>query len=384
MGPLAGIRVVELAGQGPGPHAAMLLGDWGADVVRVVRKGPDGSPADIAGDAQLRNRTLVAADLKDPQDRAAVAEMICGADVFIEGFRPGVTERLRLGPQECMTDNPRLVYARMTGWGQNGPMALAAGHDINYASVTGVLDMIGEPERPTVPLNLLGDFGGGSMFLLSAILAALLEREVSGQGQVLDVAIVDGVNTLAQTIWSFRAMGIWNERRAANILDGGAPYYGVYRCADGRYVAVGAIEQPFYEQVVSGLGLDSQTLPDRDDPTRWTELRTILAGAFASRTREQWSEVFGGTDACVTPVLSMTEALDYPHLLARNAFAVVDGAAQAMPAKIFGRTPSSYPRACGTRVESLSDGLARWGRPSPSDRHANDSKNEADTSGEIR
>jgi alpha-methylacyl-CoA racemase len=362
----------------------MLLGDWGADVVRVVRKGPDGSPADIVGDAQLRNRTLVAADLKDPQDRAAVAEMICGADVFIEGFRPGVTERLGLGPQECLTDNPRLVYARMTGWGQNGPMALTAGHDINYVSVTGVLDMIGESERPTVPLNLLGDFGGGSMFLLSAILAALLEREVSGQGQVLDVAIVDGVNTLAQTIWSFRAMGIWNERRAANILDGGAPYYGVYRCADGRYVAVGAIEQPFYEQVVSGLGLDLQTLPDRDDPTRWSELRTILAGAFASGTREQWSEVFGSTDACVTPVLSMTEALDYPHLLARNAFDVVDGVAQAMPAPIFGRTPSGYPCASGARVESLSDGLARWGRPSPSNPDASGNKNEAHTSGEIR
>jgi alpha-methylacyl-CoA racemase len=367
MGPLKGIRVVELAGQGPGPHAAMLLGDWGADVVRVVRKLPDGSAADIIGDPQLRNRTLVAADLKDPQDRSAVSELIDRADVLIEGFRPGVTERLGLGPQECMTDNPRLVYARMTGWGQNGPMALTAGHDINYVSVTGVLAMIGEPDRPAVPLNLLGDFGGGSMFLLSAILAALLERETSGLGQVLDVAIVDGVNTLAQTIWAFRHMGIWNERRSSNILDGGAPYYRVYRCADGRHVAVGAIEQHFYEQVVGGLGLNLHSLPDRDDPTQWTELRAILASAFASRTRDEWSEVFAGTDACVTPVLSMTEALDHPHLMSRNTFDVVDGVPQVMPAPIFGRTPSRCPNPSGARVESLSAGLARWGRPARSD-----------------
>ncbi|MCU1699187.1 MAG: Carnitine dehydratase [Mycobacterium sp.] len=360
MGALDGIRVLELAGQGPGPHAAMLLGDWGADVIRVVRKAPDGTPSDLAGDAQLRNRTLVAADLKDAKDVAALLQLIADADVLIEGFRPGVTERLGLGPDECVATNPRLVYARMTGWGQDGPLAQSAGHDINYLSITGMLDSIGTSEHPVVPLNLLGDFGGGSMFLVAGILAALIERTRSGRGQVLDVAIVDGVNTLAQMFWTFRAMGIWHEQRANNILDGGAPYYGVYRCADGNHVGVGAIEQPFYAQLLAGLGMEPGELPDRDDPTQWSQLKSLFATAFAAKTRAQWVDVFAGTDACVTPVLSMSEAVDHPQLRARNTFGDVGGILQTMPAPMFSRSHPPEPDAPGTRVATVAAVAKRW------------------------
>jgi alpha-methylacyl-CoA racemase len=360
MGALDGIRVVELAGQGPGPHAAMLLGDWGADVIRVVRKAQDGTPSDLAGDAQLRNRTLVGADLKDAKDVAALLQLIAEADVLIEGFRPGVTERLGLGPDECIAANPRLVYARITGWGQDGPLAQSAGHDINYLSITGMLDSIGTSEHPVVPLNLVGDFGGGSMFLVAGILAALIERAQSDRGQVLDVAIVDGVNTLAQMFWTFRAMGIWHEQRANNILDGGAPYYGVYRCADGNHVAVGAIEQPFYAQLLAGLGMEPSELPDRDDPSQWPKLKSLLATAFAAKTRAQWVDVFTGTDACVTPVLRMSEAVDHPQLRARRTFGDVGGIVQTMPAPMFSRSHPGEPDAPGSHVATVGDVTERW------------------------
>jgi alpha-methylacyl-CoA racemase len=360
MGALDGIRVVELAGQGPGPHAAMLLGDWGADVIRVVRKAQDGTPSDLAGDAQLRNRTLVAADLKDAKDVAALIQLIAEADVLIEGFRPGVTERLGLGPDECVAANPRLVYARITGWGQDGPLAQSAGHDINYLSVTGMLDSIGTSEHPVVPLNLVGDFGGGSMFLVAGILAALIERAQSDRGQVLDVAIVDGVNTLAQMFWTFRGMGIWHEQRANNILDGGAPYYGVYRCADGNHVAVGAIEQPFYAQLLAGLGMEPGELPDRDDPSQWPQLKALFATAFAAKTRAQWVDVFTGTDACVTPVLRMSEAVDHPQLRARRTFGDVGGIVQTMPAPMFSRSHPGEPDAPGAHVATVGEVAERW------------------------
>jgi alpha-methylacyl-CoA racemase len=360
MGPLHGLRVVELAGVGPGPHAAMLLGDWGADVVRLVRKDADGKPADLIGDTLLRNRTLVGADLKDPADVAVVLALVARADVLIEGFRPGVTERLGLGPDTCLALNPRLVYGRMTGWGQDGPMAAMAGHDLNYLSITGMLDAVGTSDTPTVPLNLVGDFGGGSMFLVMGIMAALFERTHSGRGQVVDAAIVDGVGQLAQMIWSFRAMGIWREQRAANILDGGAPYYGVYGCADGRHVALGAIEAPFYARAIAGLGLDLATMPDRDDQAQWPALRVILERAFATRSRDEWAAVFDGTDACVTPVLTMSEALEHPHLRARQAFGVVDGVRQPMPAPRLDRSMPKPPSPPGAKTSSLAEEVASW------------------------
>jgi alpha-methylacyl-CoA racemase len=358
LGPLAGIRVVELAGQGPVPHASMILGDWGAEVVRVVRPGIDGTPADLDGDPQLRNRTVVAADLKSADDVSKALELICQADVLLEGFRPGVTERLGLGPGPCLVRNPGLVYARMTGWGQTGPCAATAGHDINYIAITGMLEAIGPAEKPVPPLNLVGDYGGGSMYLLAAVLAALLERATTGLGQILDVAIIDGVNQLAQHIWAMRAMGVWGEQRAANMLDGGAPYYGVYACADGRHVAVGAVEQKFYRQLVDRLGLAIDDLPDRDSPQCWPELRAILAQAFSTKNRDDWVAIFDGTDACLSPVLTMGEARRHPQQLSRGILGDVEGVPQALPGPLFGRHPRRPVRPPGSDTDTL-DGVAR-------------------------
>lgn len=359
-GPLAGIRVVELASQGPGPHASMVLGDWGAEVVRVVRRGVDGTPADLVGDPQLRNRILIGADLKTPEDVAMVLDLIAEADVLIEGFRPGVTERLGVGPEPCLARNAGLVYARMTGWGQTGPYAPTAGHDINYIALTGVLEAIGPAETPVPPLNLVGDYGGGSMYLLSAVLAALVERGTTGRGQVLDIAIIDGVNLLAQHIWAMRAMGVWQEKRATNILDGGAPYYGVYACADGRHIAVGAIEHQFYQQLVGGLGLDINLLPDRDSPQHWPELRAVLAQVFATKNRDDWVTIFEGSDACASPVLTMNEALQHLHQQSRGVLGTVDGIAQALPGPLFSRHPPQPVRAPGSNVDTLERLVHRW------------------------
>lgn len=345
---------------GPGPHAAMMLGDWGADVVRVVRPGADGAPDDLLGESQLRNRTVVAADLKDPEQVRSVQELIRHTDVLIEGFRPGVAEKAGLSPDACWTVNPRLVYARMTGWGQDGPRAHTAGHDINYLSVTGMLDAIGAADRPAVPLNLVGDFGGGSMLLLSAVLAALLERGRSGAGQVLDVAIVDGVTTLAQQIWSIRAMGAWDENRVSNILDGGSPVYGVYECADGRFLAVGAIEHKFSRLFFDGLGLDTAEIPDRDDREHWSELRRIIGETVRTRTRDEWCALFDGTDACVTPVLTMSEAVHDRQVKARNLLGDIDGLHQTLPPPIFSRTTCDAPEPPNSRLMSVADAVARW------------------------
>ncbi|MFI9386957.1 CaiB/BaiF CoA transferase family protein [Kutzneria sp. NPDC052558] len=367
MGPLAGVRVVELAGFGPGPHAAMMLGDWGADVVRIVRKAADGTPQDLVGDAQLRNRTVVAADLKSPDDVAETLDLLRFADVLIEGFRPGTVEKLGLGPRTVTTVNPQLIYARITGWGQDGPRAATAGHDINYVSVTGVLAAIGEPDRPSVPLNLIGDLSGGSLFLLAGILAALHERTRSGLGQVLDVAMVDGISTLAQQIWSLRAMGVWEPQRSANLIDGGAPFYGVYECADGEFVAVGALEHKFYEILVAGLGLDAAALPDRDDRRRWPELRQIFAQTFKAEPRDTWCARFAGADACLTPVLSMDDALEEQQLRHRRLFADPPHTmpahtmpAQTMPAQMFGRSRCAQPTPPGSRTAALAEVIRQW------------------------
>ncbi|MEZ0075335.1 CaiB/BaiF CoA transferase family protein [Planotetraspora sp. GP83] len=346
-GPLSGLRVIELGGIGPGPHAAMLLADLGAEVVRVERPSNGVQPAsETARDWFMRGRRSIAADMKDPAGRDTVLALIDRADVVIEGFRPGVTERLGLGPDECLARNPRLIYARMTGWGQDGPRARQAGHDINYISLTGVLHAIGtEGARPTPPLNLVGDFGGGSMYLVMGVLAALWERERSGNGQVVDAAIVDGTSSLAQMLWAMRAHGAWNDTPASNLLDSGAPFYDTYTCADGRYVAVGAIEPQFYAQLLDGLGLDAARLPAQHDRDGWPMLRAVFAEAFAGRTRDDWAKVFDGTDACVTPVLTFAEAATDAHLGARGTIASYGGVPQAAPAPRFSRSRPAEPSA---------------------------------------
>lgn len=336
-GPLRGLRVVELAGIGPGPHAAMMLGDLGADVVRIERPSP--TTVDVTGgepDAMLRNRRSVAADLKSPEGLRRVLGLVSRADVLIEGFRPGVTERLGIGPEDCAALNDQLIYARITGWGQTGPRAHQAGHDINYISLNGVLHAVGRAgDRPVPPLNLVGDFGGGSMFVLVGILAALWERQSSGKGQVVDAAMIDGASVLMQMTWAMRAAGQWSDAREDNLLDGAAPFYDTYECADGRYIAVGAIEPQFYAQLLGGLGLDADELPDQNDRARWPELRELLRRVISRFDRQHWIDVFDGTDACVTPVLRFDEVASDPHLAERGTF---------YDAKGFGSLPAPAPR----------------------------------------
>jgi len=360
-GPLAGLKVVELAGIGPGPHAAMILADLGADVVRVER--PSGSLRVNAGKDYLqRGRRSVAADLKTPEGRETVLRLAERADVLLEGLRPGVTERLGVGPADCQARNERLVYGRMTGWGQDGPMAPRAGHDINYISITGVLSSIGRAEGPPIPpLNLAGDFGGGSMFLVVGILAALQERTVSGKGQVVDAAMVDGASVLAQMVWSMRAANAWSDERGANLLDTGCPFYDTYICADGGYMAVGSLEPQFYAELLKGLELTDADLPKQMDRDGWPTLRAKFTAVFASKTREDWTKIFADVDACVTPVLTWTEAAENQHLQARNTLVEVDGVLQAAPAPRFSRTPPGVPSAppvAGGDTEAV---FADWG-----------------------
>ena len=360
-GPLQGLRVVELASIGPGPHAAMILGDLGADVVRVERFCRGGEVPKGRRDAMLRNRRSVAADLKTVAGRELVLNLAAKADVLIEGYRPGVTERLGLGPGDCERVNERLIYARMTGWGQTGPRRLQAGHDINYISLNGLLHSIGRAgERPVPPLNLTGDFGGGSMFLLVGILAALWERQTSGKGQVVDAAMIDGSSVLMQMMWVFRANGLWSDERGRNLLDGGAPYYDTYVCADGRYVAVGAIEPQFYAELLKGLGLDGAGLPAQNDVRRWPELRAGLGAAFASHDRDHWVAVFDGMDACVTPVLAFGEVETEPHITERATFYRDGDALYPAPAPRFSRSVPSAPTPPSEPGSDTEDVLRDW------------------------
>ena len=363
-GPLAGLRVVELGGIGPGPHAAMVLADLGADVVRVER--PSGGLLVGAGgrDVVMRGRRPVAADVKTDEGRELVLSLIARADVLVDVFRPGVAERLGLGPDVCLERNPGLVYARMTGWGQEGPWADRAGHDVNYLSLTGTLAALGHPgEMPRAPLNLLADYGGGSMLLLVGILSALHERSRSGRGQVVDAAMVDGVALLSQLMWSMRGMGAWSDRPGTNLLDGGAPFYDVYPCADGRFVAVGALEPQFYAELLEGLGLAGDGLPAQHDPHGWPRLREAFTAAFAAQPREHWERVFEGTDACVTPVLEPQEAPAHPHLVARGTFTEVDGVVQAAPAPRFSRTPAGPAAPVRPGPVDAAAVLGEWSRP---------------------
>jgi alpha-methylacyl-CoA racemase len=320
--PLEGIRVVELAGIGPGPFACGLLADLGADVVRVERpKGADGQRSGLPGGLGgigVRDRVIVEVDVKDASGLDTVRTMVTHADVLVEGYRPGVAERLGLGPLEAHAINPRLVYARITGWGQSGPLAGMAGHDINYIGLSGVLAAIGLDE-PMPPLNLVGDYGGGAMFAVVGILAGIVERDRTGLGTVVDAAMIDGSGALLGPIRDLLNLGMWSERRSTNLLDGGAPFYRTYRTADDRFVAVGALEAPFYEAFLSGLGIDSGSIPDRMDPASWHELGVIFAEAFSARTRDEWALVFDGTDACVTPVLTMSEVMNHAHNSERTA-----------------------------------------------------------------
>ncbi|MFF7647173.1 CoA transferase [Streptomyces canus] len=360
---LSGLRVLELAGLGPGPFAGMLLADLGADVVVVDRPGTGN---DLVGDAAQnllnRGKRSVALDLKTPDGVATALDLAGRADVLIEGFRPGVCERLGLGPEHCWERNPALVYGRMTGWGQDGPLAHAAGHDLAYLALTGVLHAIGNADaRPQVPLNLVGDFGGGSLYLVVGLLAALRHAERTGRGQVVDAAIVDGAAHLSTLFHGLLSAGRWEDRRGVNLLDSGAPFYDTYECSDGGYMAVAALEPQFYAEFVRLLGLDGPSLPGQMDRKAWPALRGLISAAFRSRSRDDWAKVFEGSDACVSPVLSLREAPLHPHLSARGAFVAPDGVAQPAPAPRFSATPATAGRPPATPGRHTSEVLRDWG-----------------------
>ncbi|NKQ57044.1 CoA transferase [Amycolatopsis sp. K13G38] len=357
MGPLHGVRVVEIASAAPAPFACMVLADLGAEVLRVDRA----TRPRPATDPLARGRRSITVDLKAPEGPAIVRRLAERADVLVEGFRPGVAERLGIGPEDCRSVNPRLIYGRMTGWGQAGPLADRAGHDINYISLAGVLEPIGRAgEPPVAPLNLVGDFGGGGLLLALGIVAALHERNTSGEGQVIDAAMVDGAALLTAWMHGQRAAGDWSPERGANLLDGGAPFYDTYETADGKYVSVGALERRFYAQLLQGLGLDAARLPAQYDQPGWPRLRSEIAGAFRSRTRDEWEKIFAGTDACVTPVLTPEEAARHPHIQARSGFVEVGGILQPAPAPRFSRTPGAVAER-GAGTESAAAALAQWG-----------------------
>jgi alpha-methylacyl-CoA racemase len=346
-GPLSGVRVVEMAALGPAPYGVMLLADLGADVVRVDRA--EGGEVKVGFAATMvglsRNRRSIAVDLKTAQGRDVVHRLVDGADVFVEGWRPGVAERLGLGPQDLHPRNPRLVYARTTGWGQEGPLASTAGHDIDYAAIAGTLHTVGPADRPPPPpVNYLADFGGGGTFLAIGVLAALIERERSGEGQVVDAAMVDGAASQTAFLHGLLSIGGWRDQRGANLLDGAAPFYATYACADGRYLAVGAIEPQFFAALCDGLGVDPADVPQHDQAL-WPAQRARFAEIIATRTRDEWAAVFDGTDACVSPVLSLAEAPDHPHNVARGAFVEVGGHRQPAPAPRFSRTPGAVRSA---------------------------------------
>lgn len=354
-GPLSGIKVLEFAGIGPGPFCAMVLGDLGADVIRIARPGASPDPRDIT----TRNRRTVNLDLRAPGAAEQVLELIGSADALIEGFRPGVMERIGLGPDVCHAKNPKLVYGRMTGWGQSGPLSQAAGHDINYIAISGALHAIGRSEGPPPPpLNLVGDFGGGGMLLAVGTLAALMEANRSGQGQVVDAAMTDGTALLSAFTWGMKAMGQWSNHRGENLLDGGAHFYDTYACADGKFIAIGAIEPQFYAELRQRCGLDGALFDEQMDTARWPLLKIRLADVFRTRTRDEWCEILEGTDACFAPVLDWDEATKHPHNLARDTFVNVDGVVQPAPAPRFSRTDNAHPRSA--LEASIGEVLATW------------------------
>ncbi len=348
MGPLAGVRIVEIGALGPAPMCAMLLADLGATVLRIDRKGD----ADLGLkrprhlDLLLRSRGALALDLKSPADRDLALRLIGQADALIEGFRPGVMERLGLGPETCLKLNPRLAYGRMTGWGQDGPLAQSAGHDVNYIALTGALAAIGPTGgAPAIPLNLVGDFGGGALYLAMGLLAAIIHARGTGQGQVVDAAMVDGAASLQTMFFGFMAAGMWKPERGANSVDSGSHFYQVYQCSDGKWVSVGAIEKRFYEELLRRLEIDPATVGPQMDSANWPKARAILAARFASRTRDEWCALLEGSDACFAPILSWDEAVDHPHMKARGTFIDVAGVRQPAPAPRFSHSQPGSPTA---------------------------------------
>ena len=346
MGPLSGIKIVELAGVGPGPMCAMLLADLGATVLRIDRKQPVelGIKRPLKYNLLLRSRKTIGLDLKDPQALETVLQLVEQADALIEGFRPGVTERLGLGPDACLARNPRLVYGRMTGWGQSGPLAMTAGHDLGYIAITGVLNAIGRKDQPpTVPLNLLGDYGGGALYLALGICAAIIEAQRSGKGQVVDAAIVDGTASLATTFFGMHAAGMLSPQRGNNMTDSGSHFYDVYECRDGGWLAVGPIESKFYTQFLQLLEIDEAELGPQNDPATWPKAKQVIGARIKTKSRDEWARLFAHTDACVAPVLHWSEAPEHEHLKARGTFVEVDGVVQPAPAPRFSRTVPTTP-----------------------------------------
>lgn len=361
-GPLAGLRVIEIAGIGPGPFCAMMLSDMGAEVIRIDRaSAPDqGIDIPVPSNVTNRGRRSVVLDLKSPEGVAALKRLAVRADALIEGFRPGVMERLGLGPDDLLAVNPRLVYGRITGWGQEGPLAKAAGHDLNYIALSGMLHAIGPADRPLPPLNLIGDYGGGAMYLAFGIVCALLERDRSGRGQVVDAAMVDGAASLGAALYGLLDAGLWRDRRAGNLLDGGVPWYDSYETSDGRHVAIGPLEPRFYERLLELLGLTDAALRDRSK-ANWPCLRKAFAEAFRMRTRDEWCALLEGTDVCFAPVLSMAEAPRHPHMAARGSFVEMDGVVQPAPAPRFSRSRPAVqgpPPEPGEHTRSV---LEDWG-----------------------
>jgi alpha-methylacyl-CoA racemase len=364
MGPLSGIRILEFAGIGPGPFCAMVLADLGAEVVRIDRaqNARGGDPAHPPADPLLRGRKNIAFDLKQPAAVDAVLRLVAGADALIEGFRPGVMERLGLGPDVCLAKNPKLVYGRMTGFGQEGPLAQAAGHDINYIALAGALEPIGRKGQPPLPpLNLVGDFGGGGMLLALGVLAGLLDAKKSGKGQVVDAAMVDGAALLMSMFWGMRHAGFMSEERGTNLLDTGAHFYEVYECADGKYVSLGSIEPQFYAELVKLSGLDGPSLPHQMDRGQWPEMKQRLASIFKQKTRDEWCKIMEGTDVCFAPVLAMKEAPSHPHNALRKTFVEVAGMVQPAPAPRFSRTPNEIVRPPAHAGQHSAEVLADFG-----------------------
>jgi len=367
MGPLAGIKVLEIAALGPAPFAAMMLSDMGAEVLRVDRTervGSDDQGAPPPLDFLARGRRSVALDLKRPEGVELLLELVESTDVILEGFRPGVMERLGVGPDACLARNPRVIFGRMTGWGQEGPLAEVAGHDINYIALAGALEPIGRRgEKPVPPLNLVGDFGGGGMFLAYGIACALIERAHSGKGQVVDAAMIDGAATLMTFFHAAQQAGWWKPERGTNLLDGGAPFYDTYETSDGKYISIGALESKFYAELIEKLGLASEELPEQMDRSRWEEQKERFGALIKTRTRDEWCEILEGTDTCFAPVLALEEASEHPHMRERGTFVEVAGALQPGPAPRFSRTPcriAGPPPHAGQHTDAA---LADWGIP---------------------
>ncbi len=361
MGPLEGIRIIEIAGIGPGPFCGMMLSDMGAEVLRIDRADRVREPG-VSGDLLARGRKSVGVDLKSPRGVEVVLRLVEKADALFEGFRPGVTERLGIGPDDCMARNPGLVYGRMTGWGQEGPMAQAAGHDINYISLAGALEPMGRRgEKPMIPLNLVGDFGGGGLILAFGIACALLEKQRSGKGQVVDAAMVDGAAILMTMFHGMRGVGFWSDERGTNLLDSGAHFYDVYECKDGGHISIGSIEPQFYAELLQRTGLDEGTLGGQNDRARWGENKERVAALFRTKTRDQWCAELEGTDVCFAPVLSMGEAPSHPHNQARGTFVEREGLVQPAPAPRFSRTEAQIQGPPPTAGSHTDEALGAWG-----------------------